>query len=89
MHLEKARAAAKRMYPQAEVGVRRWRGRTVTIAREGAETVLAQVTSDRPDASIIRKGLAVLRGVLSTAANAAATESGRSLIAALALPSGT
>lgn len=61
----------------------------VTIAREGAETVLAQVTSDRPDASIIRKGLAVLRGVLSTAANAAATESGRSLIAALALPSGT
>lgn len=60
----------------------------VTIAREGAETVLAQVTSARPDTSIIRRGLAALRGVLSTAANAAATESGRSLIAALALPSG-
>lgn len=61
----------------------------VTIAREGAETVLAQVTSARPDTSVIRKGLAALRGVLSTAANAAATEGGRNLIAALALPSGT
>lgn len=61
----------------------------VAIAREGAETVLAQVTTPRPDSSIIRKGLAALRGVLSTAANAAATESGRALITALAVPAGT
>lgn len=60
----------------------------LVIAREGAETVLAQVTTARPDTSIIRKGLAALRGVLTTAVNAAATESGRALIGALVVPPG-
>lgn len=59
------------------------------IADESAQAVLEQLVTDAPDRSLIRRGLATLRGVVSSALGSATTaagsEAGKALITALTL----
>ena len=56
------------------------------IARDAALQVLDEIVTPTPDRSVIRRGLATMRGLLATASTAAASEGGRALIGMLALP---
>lgn len=56
------------------------------IASDVGSEVLTELGKPSPNRSVVRRGLAALRGLLMTAAGAAATEAGKALIAALVLP---